>query len=803
MKDRQEEIKMKKARRSISLLLAALMILAYPGMAFAEGQGSAAGASDDGAAVAEETTADAASKAENQGVTSEEATAPENTNDPSGNEAAEETAAPDPDPTKVTVAKSAEDLSKKSEAASGNADFFTIDASKKKTNAELATDEVSESVSEVLAGGASVSDKQEELAGVLQDSGYYMANENGKSKVDVTSKFAYQRLRLKADRAKEINAYGATKAVYYKDAYILSYDSMESTKLAYEALAAEYGGDAVLIDTPLKLSEEEEMSWGTSYMNMDYQKTLPKNRGTVTVAVLDTGIMKVHRIFDGKTILSGYDFVNNDSDPFDDNGHGTAVAGVISESTPSNVRILPVKVLDERGETSILEVYNAMDYLEEYKDRWGRRVKIDIINMSLGGYLDDKEQLEMLEEDFSDVSSLIVCASGNESANMDDENVHEFPGELSYSVCVGAFAEDESIAGFSNYGEAVDFAAPGRNIRVAALDCEYKYANGTSFAAPYISAAAALVKAGHSRMSNEAVINYLNGISDDMGEDGRDVYFGNGCPVFAGAPAPRGGDISQASVSGIQNKTYNGSAQTQDLTLVFDGKELAQDKDYRIAYKNNVNAGTASMTVSGMGDYYGKIEGLTFTIDPKSIEPAVSLSQTVYEYDGNAKTPAVTVMDGSRKLSGGTDYDVSYRDNVEVGTAHVTVTLKGNYRGSAEASFTIKEKSSPEPAPSIVPAATRLNRMSRGRGAVTLRWKKQKTKTNGSYITGYQLQVSTDSSFAGGVKTVSVKGYKKTSKKVSGLSRKTKYYGRVRTYIVSGGQTYYSDWSNVKSVKTR
>ena len=72
-----------------------------------------------------------------------------------------------------------------------------------------------------------------------------------------------------------------------------------------------------------------------------------------------------------------------------------------------------------------------------------------------------------------------------------------------------------------------------------------------------------------------------------------------------------------------------------------------------------------------------------------------------------------------------------------------------------------------------------------------------------SRITGYQIQLATNSKFTKGKKTVTVKGYKKVSKKVTKLKGKKKYYVRVRTYKTVSGVKYYSPWSKIKTVKTR
>jgi hypothetical protein len=138
--------------------------------------------------------------------------------------------------------------------------------------------------------------------------------------------------------------------------------------------------------------------------------------------------------------------------------------------------------------------------------------------------------------------------------------------------------------------------------------------------------------------------------------------------------------------------TYTGKELTPEVTVkTQDGATaLTKGTDYTVSYKDNTNAGTATVTVTGKGDYTGT--GLTtFTIDPRSLAGAtVTLKTSSYHYDGKDKTPEVTVaLDGN--ALGDTDYTVSYANNKNIGTATVTVTGKGNYTGTATQSFTIKK----------------------------------------------------------------------------------------------------------------
>ncbi len=139
--------------------------------------------------------------------------------------------------------------------------------------------------------------------------------------------------------------------------------------------------------------------------------------------------------------------------------------------------------------------------------------------------------------------------------------------------------------------------------------------------------------------------------------------------------------------------TYNGSAKKPGITVKNGSKQLISGTDYTVSYKNNINAGTASVSLTGKGNYAGTITK-TFSIIPASFaKAAVTLSATSFTWNGTAKKPAVTAKVNGRLLTVGTDYTVSYKNNTNVGTASVTLTAKGNYTGSVSKSFSIKAAS--------------------------------------------------------------------------------------------------------------
>ncbi|NTU88850.1 MAG: cell wall-binding repeat-containing protein, partial [Actinobacteria bacterium] len=149
--------------------------------------------------------------------------------------------------------------------------------------------------------------------------------------------------------------------------------------------------------------------------------------------------------------------------------------------------------------------------------------------------------------------------------------------------------------------------------------------------------------------------------------------------------------LSSASILSVADQTYTGTAIEPVLTVKDGALTLVKDIDYTVAYTDNTNVGTATATVTGIGNYNGS-RSATFTIVPKAItETAVNpiLSQV---YTGSALEPVVTVTDGEAVLVQGTDYTVAYANNTDAGTATVTVTGIGNYTGTTQATFEIAAK---------------------------------------------------------------------------------------------------------------
>ena len=144
--------------------------------------------------------------------------------------------------------------------------------------------------------------------------------------------------------------------------------------------------------------------------------------------------------------------------------------------------------------------------------------------------------------------------------------------------------------------------------------------------------------------------------------------------------------IAQATCSRIADQTYSGKAIEPTFTVTYKNRTLRKGTDYTVSFKDNVKIGTATVIITGKGNFEGTKE-ITFKITgPSEITVESIADQT---YTGSALTPKVVVKEGSKVLTKNVDYTVSYSNNIKVGTASVKITGKGSYKGSYTVNFKI------------------------------------------------------------------------------------------------------------------
>ena len=227
-----------------------------------------------------------------------------------------------------------------------------------------------------------------------------------------------------------------------------------------------------------------------------FESTWPTTDGAgVIVAVVDTGVRGDHEDLAG-VVLPGLDLVGNSDGRVDPNGHGTHVAGVIAASTGNGrgvagaapgVRILPVRVLAADGSGQSSDVAAGVVWAVQHGAR--------VVNLSLGGTIPSEGMLDAIT--YADANGVLVVAAGGNGGAGANEPI--YPAAYEPAVAVAAVDANRVRASFSSSGTYIDVAAPGVGVVSTYNSAVNAYASssGTSMAAPYASAAAALVVAAN------------------------------------------------------------------------------------------------------------------------------------------------------------------------------------------------------------------------------------------------------------------------------------------------------------------
>lgn len=188
----------------------------------------------------------------------------------------------------------------------------------------------------------------------------------------------------------------------------------------------------------------------------------------------------------------------------------------------------------------------------------------------------------------------------------------------------------------------------------------------------------------------DSVINIAGDAFDDCNEFTIYCEEGSYAQKFA---EKKGIPVSTFVVAPIPNQTYTGSEIEPEIDVSVSGEKVMENTDFSVKYSNNINVGTAKVTVSGKGAYKVLSSIANFTIITKSIAPVTFAAISEQDYTGEAVIPTITVTDGNRVLKEGVDYTVTLKNNVNEGTATATIQGIGNYHGTASTSFQIRELS--------------------------------------------------------------------------------------------------------------
>ena len=378
----------------------------------------------------------------------------------------------------------------------------------------------------------------------------------------------------------------------------------------------------------------------------------------VVVAILDTGVDHDHEDLDdnmwdapggtcnvnGSIVTCpnyGWDFVNGDNDPNDDNGHGSHVAGIVAAEDNSvgmvgvapEAQIMAVKVLASNGVGSNIDIVDGIEF--------AMNNGADVINMSMRTFSWSLAMQTAVDEAYES-GVTVIAATGNEH-----ESLQAYPAAFENAIAVGSINQtadsyNERLDNFSNYGP-VDVVAPGSSVYSVNDGGGYITMGGTSMAAPHVAGVAALIKEKYSSLTPAKIKQVLETTATDLGETGRDRYYGSGLVNALAATGTLSNQVMLKTNFTDDNvlsaPTYYQAVQPADGTTAATIKVIVSDTS-----GNLVNNQSVSFSTTG-----GTLSSATATTDSNG-EATTTLTATSYTFEavvtataGNYGSSTITI----------------------------------------------------------------------------------------------------------------------------------------------------------------
>jgi subtilisin family serine protease len=293
-----------------------------------------------------------------------------------------------------------------------------------------------------------------------------------------------------SQRAKVASANGGqlTRRVAALDVDVMSFPGMTSANAEAKLNALKKNPNIVYAEPNYIYSVDMvpndpgySQQWGWPKVNAPAAWDVTQGSSSTVIAIVDTGIQQSHPDLSSK-IVAGYDYVDNDSNPEDGNGHGTHVAGTSAAITNNstggaggcpNCKLMPVRVLDNNGSGTLDAVANGITYAADHGAK--------VINMSLGAS-SGATTLQSAVDYAWNKGVFLACAAGNNG-----NTAANYPGYYTNCFAVASTDSNDGKSSFSTYGTWVDIAAPGSNIYSTWLNSGYNTISGTSMATPHVA----------------------------------------------------------------------------------------------------------------------------------------------------------------------------------------------------------------------------------------------------------------------------------------------------------------------------
>ena len=428
---------------------------------------------------------------------------------------------------------------------------------------------------------------------------------------------------------------------------------------------------------PSTLTRIDELAFSNGPRFKNNELTVPKGVTTIkSRSIYNINDLKTINVENGVTKIEKYAFADNDS-----------LKNVYLPASITSIDVLACKSYN-------YEKYSACDiYIDKYKDsipcysNWGTDGTIYWKTRDFKNTTDNT----VVISDVADQTYTGSLIAPNITVSCNDvELVKNTDYTVSYSNNKNVGTATISITGIGDYTGTItkNFNIVARDISDTTIGSipNQTYTGNSISALPVITDNGATLTKG-----TDYTLTYSNNVNVGTGTvtiTGKGNFKGTTSKTFSISARA----MSDTSVANVSSQTYTGNGISPLPTITYNNKTLKKDTDYTLSYSNNINAGTATITITGKGNFTGTTSK-TFSISARAMSDTSVANISSQTYTGNVISPLPTITYNNKTLKKDTDYTLSYSDNINVGTATITITGKGNFTGMTSMTFIITQKS--------------------------------------------------------------------------------------------------------------
>ena len=428
---------------------------------------------------------------------------------------------------------------------------------------------------------------------------------------------------------------------------------------------------------PSTLTRIDELAFSNGPRFKNNELTVHKGVTTIkSRSIYNINDLKTINVENGVTKIEKYAFADNDS-----------LKNVYLPASITSIDVLACKSYN-------YEKYSACDiYIDKYKDsipcysNWGTDGTIYWKTRDFKNTTDNT----VVISDVADQTYTGSLIAPNITVSCNDvELVKNTDYTVSYSNNKNVGTATISITGIGDYTGTItkNFNIVARDISDTTIGSipNQTYTGNSISALPVITYNGATLTKG-----TDYTLTYSNNVNVGTGTvtiTGKGNFKGTTSKTFSISARA----MSDTSVANVSSQTYTGNGISPLPTITYNNKTLKKDTDYTLSYSNNINAGTATITITGKGNFAGTTSK-TFSISARAMSDTSVANISSQTYTGNVISPLPTITYNNKTLKKDTDYTLSYSDNINAGTATITITGKGNFTGMTSMTFIITQKS--------------------------------------------------------------------------------------------------------------